>query len=203
MPTVHQPDPTTPPGHRWNMNKLEDGGDPDEGTAWAVYEIDADSRPQAELRAITVVTYDYEDDFRGSVFTAHPDPGGTPGRHRVLFQLARPGGRGAPESMEPEARYALYGGTGPGPQDVLDAPTVHPHIHLRIIDVAAHARQLYGKAELAVILHQRGGEPLLEHEYRFEVTGPVVGRLTCAPDATAADIVAAVQREIDLRKEGL
>jgi hypothetical protein len=61
---------------------------------------------------------------------------------------------------------------------------------LRIVDVAAHARELFGEKGAAFII----GRPLPEHDYRFEVDTPTGGEMTLAAGDTAADVAASLDR---------
>jgi len=74
----------------------------------------------------------------------------------------------------------------------LEAPAL---ARVEIIDVAEHARQLYGGQEGADRVAAPRTVP--EHDYRFQGTTPA-GRQTCYHDeATAAHIMAALARDAE------
>jgi hypothetical protein len=81
------------PVDRWGFTRLDNGGDPDEGTAWARTSITAPDAPTAEQRVLAVIDYDYEDDLSGAIATAEPDGS----RWTVTVRFPPPGGRGWPD----------------------------------------------------------------------------------------------------------
>jgi hypothetical protein len=61
---------------------------------------------------------------------------------------------------------------------------------IRIVDVAAQARKMYGaKADYVA------GRPLPEHDWRLEANTPTGGEITFSRGATAEDVAAYWRRE--------
>lgn len=77
----------TPPFDDWNAGWTGAGGDPDEGTAYATFTVNATTPEEAEKRIVSWVDYNYEDDLRGAVATATET---TPDRYTVRIAYARP-----------------------------------------------------------------------------------------------------------------
>ncbi|MCX5278109.1 MULTISPECIES: hypothetical protein [Streptomyces] len=89
MPTTYPTSLTTVPEDRWDAEKLADRGieRPAEGRPVAVadFVLTADSAGQAELRLLSYIDNDYEDDLRGATATAAEEA--APGRWRVTLRV--------------------------------------------------------------------------------------------------------------------
>jgi hypothetical protein len=76
--------------------------------------------------------------------------------------------------------------------------TVEYDPHLRIVDVVAEAREVFG-AEAVADLRSAVGLPDVEHAYRFVIDTPTGGELTFNRSATAEYVMTNIER---LKTEG-
>lgn len=78
-----------PPFDDWDADWTGNGGDPDEGTAYATFTVRATSVEEAEKRIVSWVDYNFEDDLRGAIATGVET---APGHFTVRVLFARPRG---------------------------------------------------------------------------------------------------------------
>lgn len=79
----------------------------------------------------------------------------------------------------------------------LEAPAL---ARVEIIDVAEHARQIYGGQEKADYIT---GRTLPEHDYRFRGVSPAGRESSYHDDATATHVMQAIEHDRELKAKGL